>query len=111
MLKSKLHGATVTDANVDYVGSITLDTDLIEAAGLREYERVLVADLDNGERLETYVMPGESGVVGMNGAAARLVKVGDRIIVMSFVWLDKEVVKDHKPKIIYLDSENRITNQ
>lgn len=110
MLKSKLHRAVVTEADVDYVGSITIDESLMEAAGLVEYEKVLIGNLTNGSRLETYVIKGErnSGVIGMNGAAAHLCKVGDKILVMSFTLLDEEELKKHKPKIIFLDERNKI---
>src|SRR5688572_4858436 len=89
MLKSKIHRATVTDANIDYVGSITLDTDLMKAADILPYEKVHVVDVDNGARLETYAIegPAGSGVVEMNGAAARLIHAGEKIIVMSYAQL------------------------
>src|SRR5438093_11303765 len=92
MLKSKIHRATVTDANVDYVGSITLDADLMKASDILPYEKVHVVDVDNGARLETYAIEGPpgSGAVEMNGAAARLVHTGDRIIVMSYAQLSDE---------------------
>jgi aspartate 1-decarboxylase len=109
-LKSKLHGATVTQSNVDYTGSITIDETLMKAAGLAEYEKVLIGNLTNGNRVETYVIRGkkDSGIIGMNGAAAHLCKIGDKILVMSFALLDEKEVKKHKPKIVFLDGKNRI---
>lgn len=105
MLRSKIHQATVTEADVEYVGSITLDPDLADKVGLKEGEKVLVVDNSNGARLETYVIPGErgSGVVGMNGAAARLIKEGDEVIVMGFELSDGEV----EPTSILVDGQNR----
>ena len=109
-LRSKIHRATVTDARLDYVGSITIDAELMDAAGIDEHERVLVVDVENGVRLETYAIPGprRSGVVCMNGAAARLVHAGDRVIVMTFAGLDPAEIRAHRPKIVYLDERNRI---
>lgn len=105
LLRSKIHGATVTEAHVDYVGSITIDEDLIERAGLMEGERVLVVDNTNGARVETYVIPGErgSGVICMNGAAAHRVHKGDQIIVMGFELSDKPVAA----RKVLVDAENR----
>ena len=109
VLKSKIHRAAVTDANIDYVGSITIATDLMEAAGLREYEQVLVANLNNGTRHETYVQVGEagSGVICLNGAAARLASIGDRVIIMGFgLYGSEEEIA--RPKIITLNEKNQI---
>ena len=105
MLRSKIHKATVTEADVDYVGSITLDMDLADKVGIKEGEKVLVVDNTNGARLETYVIPGErgSGVVGMNGASARLIKKGDEVIVMGFELSDGDVDE----KSILVDGQNR----
>ncbi|MHC4591876.1 MAG: aspartate 1-decarboxylase [Planctomycetota bacterium] len=105
VLRSKIHNATVTDAQVEYVGSITLDEDLIEAAGLMVGEKVLVADVTNGTRLETYVIRGEraSGVVCINGAAAHLIHKGDRVIVMGFELTDQPI----EPKKVLVDEQNR----
>jgi aspartate 1-decarboxylase len=110
VLKSKIHGATVTESNVDYVGSITIDEALMNAAGLQEYERVLIGNLTNGNRVETYVIKGRknSGIIGMNGAAAHLCKVGDKILIMSFALLEEKELRKHKPKIVFVDSKNRI---
>ncbi|MBN1436444.1 MAG: aspartate 1-decarboxylase [Sedimentisphaerales bacterium] len=111
LLKSKIHRATVTDANLHYTGSITIDQDLMDAAGILPYEKVLVANLDNGTRHETYTVPGErgSGVILTMGAAARLVHPGDRVIIMAFAEFDPTEVPDHKPKVVIVDDKNRIT--
>lgn len=110
MLKSKLHRATVTDANISYVGSITIDEDLMEAADLLEFEKVLVADVTNGERFETYVMRGErgSGVICINGAAAHLVQIDDLVIVMSFAMMDDAEARTYKPKLAFVDENNKL---
>jgi len=109
LLKSKIHRATVTEANIEYVGSITIDADLMELADIVGYEHVLVADVDNGARLETYAIEGPrgSGVVCMNGAAARLVAKGDRVIIMSFADYDEDEVKRHRPRVVFVDDSNR----
>lgn len=110
MLKSKLHGATVTDAKLDYVGSIYIDSVLMEAAGILPYESVLIADINNGNRLETYAVPAEanSGQVVILGAAAQLIKAGDIIIIFSFAYCSPEEAKKLKPKLIVLDENNKI---
>jgi aspartate 1-decarboxylase len=109
ILKSKIHRATVTDANVDYVGSITLDTDLMKASDILPYEKVHVVDIDNGARLETYAIegPAGSGAVEMNGAAARLVHTGDRIIVMSYAQVSDEEARRIRPTVVLVDERNR----
>ncbi|MBR6879111.1 MAG: aspartate 1-decarboxylase [Bacteroidales bacterium] len=109
VLKGKIHRATVTQAELDYVGSITIDRALMGAAGIREYERVQVVDVNNGNRLETYVIPGErnSGVICLNGAAARLVEIGDKVIIMAYVWLDEHELETHAPTVVFVDHENR----
>lgn len=106
LLRSKIHLATVTEANVDYVGSITIDRNLIDAAGFWIGEKVLVASATTGARLETYVIEGEagSGVIGINGAAAHLINAGERVIIMGFEITDKPV----KPKVVLCDKENGI---
>jgi len=111
MLKSKIHRATVTDADLHYVGSITIDEELMEAADLLPYERVQVVDVDNGSRLETYVIGGRpgSGTIAMNGAAARLILKGDKIIIFSFNLVDEEEAHRLKPRIVYVDELNRIS--
>ncbi len=105
-LRSKLHKATVTEANLQYVGSVTIDRDLMEAADLAEYERVMIVDNTNGARLETYVIPGPrgSGVVCINGAAAHLVGAGDEVIVMAFELASAPV----RPRVVLLDGQNRV---
>jgi aspartate 1-decarboxylase len=109
LLKSKIHRATVTQADVDYVGSIAIDADLMDRADIVPYEKVLVADIDNGARLETYAIEGQrgSGVVCMNGAAALLVNKGDRIIIMSFADYDENEVRRHRPRVVFVDESNR----
>lgn len=110
VLKSKIHRATVTDANLDYVGSITIDADLMDAAGLIAGEHVYVVDNNNGERLETYVIRGErgSGCVCLNGAAARKVEVGDIVIIMAFGSMPLEEAKEFKPQIVFPKEGNRL---
>jgi aspartate 1-decarboxylase len=109
-LKSKIHRAVLTDSNLNYEGSITLDPVLIEAASLSPYEKVLVVDINNGSRFETYVIEGKphSGEICINGAAARLVAVGDLVIVMSFCLLTPEEQKMHRPLIVAVDDQNKI---
>ncbi len=108
--KSKLHGATVTEANVHYTGSITLDADLMRAADLLPYEQVHVVDIDNGARLVTYCIEGSagSGTVCVNGAAARLISAGDHVIVIAYAQVTPEELKMLAPKVILLDQRNRI---
>ena len=109
VLKAKIHRATVTQAELDYVGSITIDEALIEAAGIREYERVQVVDINNGNRLETYVIAGErnSGVICLNGAAARLVEIGDKVIIMAYVLLNEQELETHAPTVVFVDHDNK----
>ena len=106
MCKSKIHRATVTDANINYVGSITLDSSLMSAADILPYEKVQVVDVTNGSRLETYAIPGEagSGEVCINGAAARLIHPGDLVIIMSYGLYTDEELQDYKPKVVFVDS-------
>ena len=112
MLKGKIHRATVVQAELDYVGSITIDPLLMEAAGILEYEKVQVVDVNNGSRFETYVITGEkgSGMVCLNGAAAREVSVGDKVIIMCYCELDENEVKSHKPKVVFVDDDNHIVS-
>lgn len=115
MLKGKIHRATVVQAEIDYVGSITVDSDLLEASGIFEYEKVQVVDVNNGNRLETYTIAGEagSGMICLNGAAARCVDIGDKVIIMSYAQMTPEEVKNHSPKVVFVDDDNkpvRITN-
>jgi aspartate 1-decarboxylase len=110
MLKSKIHRARITETHLEYEGSITIDQRLMDAAGLVEGEGVLVANLNNGSRQETYVLKGRrgSGVVRLNGASARLGAPGDRIIIMSFAYLAPEEARKHKPRKVVVDDRNRI---
>lgn len=110
VLKSKIHRAVVTDANLNYIGSITIDEALMEAAGIIENERVFIVNNNNGERLDTYVIRGErnSGMICLNGAAARRVQAGDVVIIMSYALLDFEEAKTFKPKVIFPDENNRL---
>jgi aspartate 1-decarboxylase len=110
MMKSKIHRATVTQADLDYVGSVTLDSALMEAADLLEGEQVAIVDITNGARIETYVIPGErgSGVIGINGAAAHLVHPGDLVIIISYAMLDDAEARALKPRVVHVDAQNRI---
>lgn len=111
-LKSKIHRATVTEANVSYKGSITIDSNLLKATDIAEYEKVQVADLSNGARLETYAIagPAGSGMVCMNGAAAKCMNVGDLVIIFSYALLHEQEIGKFKPQIIYVDENNKITH-
>ena len=113
MLKSKVHRATVTQANLHYVGSITIDADLMDAADLLPGEQVAVVDVTNGARLETYVIEGErgSGVIGINGAAAHLVHEGDLVIVISYAALPDAEAKAYEPRVVFVDDHNRIVHR
>ncbi|MGI8407425.1 MAG: aspartate 1-decarboxylase [Actinomycetota bacterium] len=108
MMKSKIHRATVTDADLNYIGSVTLDRDLMEAADLLEFEQVAIVDIDNGARFETYVIEGPraSGTVCLNGAAARLVQPGDKIIVISYASMDETEMEGFVPRIVLVDDQN-----
>lgn len=109
ILKSKIHRATVTQANLNYIGSISIDEDLMDAANLIEFEKVQVVNINNGERLETYVIKGErgSGVISLNGAAARKAHPGDLVIIAAFAQMDFEEAKKFKPSIVFPDSSNK----
>lgn len=111
MLYGKIHRAIITQADLNYVGSITIDEALINAAGLHEYQKVQIVDIDNGNRFETYIIAGEkdSGIICLNGAAARCVCIGDKIIIMAYGNCKEEEAKSHKPKVVFLDKTNRIT--
>lgn len=111
MLKGKIHRATVKQAALDYVGSITIDVDLLEASGIIEYEKVQIVDVNNGARFETYAIAGErgSGIICLNGAAARCVQPNDKIIIMCYCDMDEEEAKAHKPKVVFVDDENKIS--
>ncbi len=110
MLKSKIHRATVTQADLHYVGSVTVDADLLDAADLLPGEQVAIVDITNGARLETYVIPGErgSGVIGINGAAARLVQPGDLIIMISYAQMDDATARTFQPRIVHVDADNQV---
>ena len=108
MMKSKIHRATVTGADLNYVGSITLDPALMTAADILEHEQVHVLDLDNGARFETYAIRGGAGDVVLNGAAARLVHTGDRVIVISYATYDEAELERYEPKVVHVDTRNRI---
>ena len=111
MLKGKIHRAVVKQAELNYVGSITIDPKLMEAAGILEYEQVLIVDVENGNRFETYTIDGEpgSGMICLNGAAARQVQVGDHVIIMAYCQMDAKEAADHKPKVVFVDEENHIS--
>ena len=111
MLKSKIHRATVTGAELDYTGSVTIDPELCEAVGLREFEKVDVLDIDNGARLTTYVILGEPGEVCVNGAAARLVRRGDRVIICAYAQLNEKEAESFRPRIALVDEINSITER
>jgi aspartate 1-decarboxylase len=110
MLKSKIHRATVTQADLHYVGSISIDADLMEAADLLEGEQVAIADITNGARLQTDVIPAPrgSGIIGINGAAAHLVQSGDLVIIMSYAMVDDAEARSLKPRVVHVDEKNRI---
>lgn len=109
MMTSKIHRATVTEANLHYVGSVTVDADLLDAANLLEGEQVAIVDVTNGARLETYTIAGErgSGVIGINGAAAHLVNPGDIVILIAYGQLNEEELKTYAPSVVFVDSENK----
>ena len=110
-LFSKIHRATVTDANLNYVGSITIDETLMKAAKIREFQKVDILDVNNGERFQTYVIKGNpnSGCICLNGAAARKVQPGDKVIIVSYASLTPDEIKTHKPTVVMVDDENKIT--
>ncbi len=110
MLKSKIHRATVTQCELNYVGSITIDKALMEAAGLLEYEKVQIVDIDNGKRFETYIIAGEenSGCICLNGAAARCVQKGDKVIIMAYAQMTTDEIKSHQPKVVFVNDSNEI---
>jgi aspartate 1-decarboxylase len=110
MLKSKVHRATVTGSDLNYVGSITMDPELLEAADIREHEQVHVLDIDNGARFETYTIAGTpgSGEITINGAAARLVHTGDKVIVVSYAEYEESELDSYEPRVVHVDQDNRI---
>ena len=109
-LCSKIHRATVTDANLEYVGSITIDEELLIASGMKEWQKVEILDINNGERFQTYIIKGksQSGVICLNGAAARKVQKGDKVIILTYASLTPEEAKDFKPTIVIVDENNKI---
>ena len=111
MLKGKIHRAVVKQAELNYVGSITIDPKLMEAAGILEYEQGQIVDVENGNRFETYTIDGEpgSGMICLNGAAARQVQVGDHVIIMAYCQMDTNEAKEHKPKVVFVDEDNHIS--
>lgn len=111
LLKSKIHRATVVQAELNYIGSITVDTELLDAAGIIEYEKVQIVNINNGSRFETYTIAGEkgSGLICLNGAAARHVQPGDQIIIMCYAQFSQEEAKRHQPKVVFVDDNNQIS--
>ena len=112
MLKGKIHRAVVKQADLNYVGSITIDSELMEAAGILEYEMVQIVDVENGNRFETYPIAGEkgSGMICLNGAAARQVAVGDHVIIMCYAQMSEQEAKEHKPYVVFTDEDNHIAS-
>lgn len=110
MLKGKIHRATVTQAELNYVGSITIDKTLMEASNILENEKVQIVDVNNGERFETYVIPGarDSGVICVNGAAARLVQPGDKVIIIAYAQMNEDEAKKYKPAVVFMNDDNTI---
>jgi aspartate 1-decarboxylase len=110
MLKGKLHRATVTQANINYVGSVTIDGNLLKESGILPGEKVQIVNVNNGERMETYTIEGEadSGIICLNGAAARLVQVGDKVIIIAYAMMDEKEAKTFQPNVLALDDQNRI---
>ena len=110
MLKAKIHRVTVTEANLDYTGSLTLDEDLMDAAGIKEYEKIQVLDITNGSRIETYIIRGKrsSGQVCINGAAAHLIQTGDLVIIVSYCQITDEESLHHQPQIVHVDADNQV---
>ena len=113
LLKAKIHRAVVKQADLDYVGSITIDSELLRESGILEYEKVEIADIDNGNRFETYAIAGEagSGIICLNGAAARCVNEGDKIIIMAYAQMTPEEAETHKPTVLFVDQDNKIVRK
>ena len=113
LLKAKIHRAVVTQADLDYVGSITIDSQLLRDAGIMEFEKVEIADIDNGSRFATYAIAGEagSGIICLNGAAAKCVNVGDKVIIMAYADMTPEEAKAHKPVVLFVDGENKVVRK
>lgn len=113
LLKAKIHRAVVTQADLNYVGSVTIDTHLLEESGIMEYEKVQIVDINNGNRFETYTIAGEegSGIICLNGAAAKCVNVGDKVIIMAYADMTPEEAKQHKPTVLFVNEENKIVRK
>jgi aspartate 1-decarboxylase len=113
LLKSKIHRAVVTQADLDYVGSVTIDTNLLREAGIMEYEKVQIVDINNGNRFETYTIAGEegSGIICLNGAAAKCVNVGDKVIIMAYADMSTEEAATHKPTVLFVNDKNHIVRK
>ena len=113
LLKAKIHRAVVKQADLDYVGSITIDSELLRESGILEYEKVEIADIDNGSRFETYAIAGEegSGIICLNGAAAKCVNVGDKVIIMAYAQMTPEEAKTHRPTVIFVDDNNQMVRK
>ena len=111
MMKSKIHRATVTDANLNYIGSVTIDTELMAAADILAHEQVTVLDLDNGARFETYAIEGEPGQICLNGAAARLVAPGDRVILITYAEYERAELSEYVPRVVHVDGRNRVIDE
>ncbi|MDY5681355.1 MAG: aspartate 1-decarboxylase [Prevotella sp.] len=113
LLKAKIHRAVVTQADLNYVGSVTIDTRLLEESGIMEYEKVQIVDINNGNRFETYSIAGEegSGIICLNGAAAKCVNVGDKVIIMAYADMTPEEAKQHKPTVLFVNEENEIVRK
>ena len=113
LLKAKIHRAVVKQADLDYVGSITIDSELLRESGILEYEKVEIADIDNGNRFETYAIAGEagSGIICLNGADARCVNAGDKVIIMAYAQMTPEEAKTHKPTVLFVDQDNKIVRK
>jgi len=113
LLKAKIHRAVVTQADLNYVGSVTIDSTLLQESGILEYEKVQIVDIENGNRFETYTIAGEpgSGIICLNGAAAKCVSVGDKVIIMAYANLTPEEAKTHKPMVVFVDDDNKISRK
>ena len=113
LMKSKIHGATVTEANLRYTGSITIDKALLKASDILPFERVQIVNLHNGSRVETYVLegPAGSGTICMNGAAARWAEIGDKVIIISYALLADKEIKKHRPRVVFVDQKNRVQSK
>ena len=111
MMKSKIHRATVTAANLNYVGSVSIDTELMALADILPYEQVAVLDIDNGARFETYAIPGGTGEICLNGAAARLVAPGDRVILITYAEYEREELETYVPRVVHVDRRNRVIDE